>query len=148
MTSNTDTIPSLEHATSIGNQLLRILNTTDGVANTVPLLGNMTGLFIANDIISYATTMASNMVTLNNSVSGGISNISNSAMNLIISDVQTMNNYIYSTRTSDWAFYVQSIQILEDYNKLNKFDNMGNTQTYLVNNLIGTERLKDNLANQ
>jgi hypothetical protein len=108
----------------------------------------MTGLFIANDIISYATTMASNMVTLNNSVSGGISNISNSAMNLIISDVQTMNNYIYSTRTSDWAFYVQSIQILEDYNKLNKFDNMGNTQTYLVNNLIGTERLKDNLANQ
>mgnify|MGYP000040905044 CR=1 FL=1 len=41
-----------------------------------------------------ATTMASNMVTLNNSVSGGISNISNSAMNLIISDVQTMNNYI------------------------------------------------------
>jgi hypothetical protein len=25
---------------------------------------------------------------------------------------------------------------------------MGNTQTYLVNNLIGTERLKDNLANQ
>lgn len=148
MTSNTDTIPSLEHATSIGNQLLRILSTTDGVANTVPLLGNMTGLFIANDIISYATTMASNMVTLNNSVSGGISNISNSAMNLIISDVQTMNNYIYSTRTSDWAFYVQSIQILEDYNKLNKFDNMGNTQMYLVNNLIGTERLKDNLANQ
>lgn len=148
MTSNTDTIPSLEHATSIGNQLLRVLNSTDGVANTVPLLGNMTGLFIANDIISYTTTMASDMSILNNSVSGGISNISNSAMNLIISDVQTMNSYISSTRTSDWAFYVQSIQILDDYNKVSKFDNMGNTQTYLVNNLIGTDRLKSNLANQ
>ena len=148
MTSNTDIIPSLDHATSIGNQLLRILSTTDGVANTVPLLGNMTSLFIANDIISYTTTMASNMVTLNNSVSGGISNISNSAMNLIISDVQTMNSYISSRRTSDWAFYVQSIQILDDYNKVSKFDNMGNTQTYLVNNLIGTDRLKTNLANQ
>jgi hypothetical protein len=148
MTSNTDIIPSLDHATSIGNQLLRILSTTDGVSNTVPLLGNMTSLFIANDIISYTTTMASNMITLNNSVSGGISNISNSAMNLIISDVQTMNSYISSRRTSDWAFYVQSIQILDDYNKVSKFDNMGNTQTYLVNNLIGTDRLKTNLANQ
>jgi hypothetical protein len=148
MTSNTDTIPSLDHATSIGNQLLRVLSTTDGVANTVPLLGNMTSLFIANDIISYTTTVASNMVVLNNSVSGGISNISNSAMNLIISDVQTMNNYIALRRTSDCAFYVRSIQILDDYNKVSKFDNMGNTQTYLVNNLIGTDRLKNNLANQ
>lgn len=148
MTSNTDTIPSLDHATSIGNQLLRILSTTDDVANTVPLLGNMTSLFIANDIISYTTTMNSNMITLNNSVSGGISNISNSAMNLIISDVQTMNNYIALRRTSDWAFYTRSIQILDDYNKVSKFDSMGNTQTYLVNNLIGTERLKNNLANQ
>lgn len=147
MTSNTDIIPSLEHATSIGNQLLRILSTTDGVSNTVPLLGNMTGLFVANDIISYTTTLASDIVKLNNSVSGGISNISNSAMNLIISDVQTMNNFIASTRTSDWAFYVQSIQILNDYNKVSKFNNMGNTQTYLVNNLIGTDRLKNNLAN-
>ena len=148
MTSNTDTIPSLDHATSIGNQLLRVLSTTDDVSNTVPLLGNMTSLFIANDIISYTTTMNSNMITLNNSVSGGISNISNSAMNLIISNVQTMNNYIALRRTSDWAFYTRSIQILDDYNKVSKFDSMGNTQTYLVNNLIGTDRLKNNLANQ
>jgi hypothetical protein len=108
----------------------------------------MTSLFIANDIISYTTTVASNMVVLNNSVSGGISNISNSAINLIISDVQTMNNSIALRRTSDCAFYVRSIQILDDYNKVSKFDNMGNTQTYLVNNLIGTDRLKNNLANQ
>lgn len=149
MTSNTDTIPSLEHATSIGNQLLRILNSTDAVSNTVPLLGNMTSLFIANDLVTYNATLQSNMTILNNSKNSGtgISNVSSNTMNSIVLDVQTMNSYIASCRTSDWAFYKQSIQILNDYNKVSKFDNMGNTQSYLVNNLIGTDRLKSNLAN-
>lgn len=148
MTSNTDIIPSLEHATSIGNQLLRVLSSTDQVANTVPLLGNMTSLFVTDDLVTYNSTIMDDMVALNNSVSGGISNISVSAMNTIVSHVETVNNFVALRRTSDWAFYAQSIQILNDYNKVSKFDNMGNTQTYLVNNLIGTDRLKSNLANQ
>jgi len=149
MTSNTDIIPSLEHATSIGNQLLRILNSTDAVSNTVPLLGNMTSLFIVNDLTTYNTTMYSNMIILNNSKNAGtgVSNVTSDAMNSIVISVQTMNAYISGCRTSDWAFYKQSIQILNDYNKVSKFDNLGNTQSYLVNNLIGTDRLKSNLAN-
>lgn len=147
MTSNTDTIPSLDFSTSIGNQLLRIVNTTDGVTNTSPLLGSMTSLFIVDDMTTNNATLQSDMVTLTNSVVGSNSNISYSAMNAIVSHVESMNTYISTRRTSDWSFYARSVQIIKDYNVLSRFDTMGNTQLYLVNNLIGTDRLVNNLAN-
>ena len=147
MTSNTDTIPSLDYASSVGNQLLRLLNSTDNVSNTVPLLGNMTSLFIVDDLIANTITISTDSQTMNSTTTLGVSNISNTTMNLIVSHIETINTYISLRRTSDWAFYKQSVQILNDYNKVSKFDNMGNTQSYLVNNLIGTDRLIQDLAN-
>lgn len=147
MTSNTDTVPSLDYATSVGNQLLRLLNATDEVSNTVPLLGNMTSLFIIDDLLANTVTMSTDSQTMNASTILGYSNISNSAMNVIVSHIESINTYISLRRTSDWSFYTQSVKLLNDYNKVSKFDNMGNTQSYLVNNLIGTDRLKENLAN-
>ena len=68
-------------------------------------------------------------------------------LNTITVDLNTVYNYIFSTRTNDWNFYINSSQIVSDYISLNKLENMGGTQKYLANNLIGTDRLKENIAN-
>lgn len=140
MTSNNDIIPSLESATSIGNYLLRIVNTTDSVSNTVPLLGNMTALFIKDDLIANSTTISGYPATITSTSTAA-------ELNIITDTLNTVNNYIYTTRTNDWNFYSTSSVIIKEYLTLNKIENMGGTQKYLANTLIGTDRLKENLAN-
>lgn len=149
ITANTDIVPTLSMATSIGNQLLRIVNATDGVTNTTPLLGSMTSLFIVDDLVANNTTLKNDFIVLNNNynISNANCTISSADMNVIVSHVEQTKNYMNLRRTSDFAFYAQSVVIMKDYQKLSNFDNMGNTQTTLVNTLIGTDRLKNNLAN-
>ena len=44
-------------------------------------------------------------------------------------------------RTGDVTFYYNSKTIVDEYNTLKTFNNMGQTQTDMVTNLIGTEKL-------
>lgn len=147
--AHTDVVPTLKMATSVGNQLLRIVNATDGVTNTTPLLGSMTSLYIVDDLVANNTTLKNDFIVLNShyDISNSNCTISVADMDYIVSHVETLKNYMTLRRTSDWAFYAQSLVIMNDYQKLSTFDNMGNTQTTLVNTLIGTDRLKNNLAN-
>jgi hypothetical protein len=78
---------------------------------------------------------------------GGISSLTANQINLIITHVQTANTLVSTRRYHDWNFYEKSYQILSDYYFVKKFTNMGNTSTYLVNNLIGTDIIKTNIAN-
>jgi hypothetical protein len=50
-------------------------------------------------------------------------------------------------RTHDENFYINSGSILEEYNELKKFKAPGSSETNIINEYIGTTRLKNNLAN-
>jgi len=146
MTSNSDTIPSLSTSTSIGNQLLRIVNVTDGVQNTTPMLGSMTSLFIGNEVNANVSMVNTKLSILNSSaVPNGKSYISNSAILSIRTDLEAFNTFISYRRVSDWNFFSNAVNIVIDTTKVTSFNNVGNTQNYLIQNLIGTDRLKSNL---
>lgn len=148
MTSNTDTIPSLDSATSIGNFLLRVVSVSDKIQNTTPLLGSMTCLFIGEEVNSNVYTVNTNLTTLNNSDNGsGVSNVTQAQVLTINTNLENLNNYMYYRRTSDWNFFTNATSIVLDTVTVSVFNNLGNTQLYLINNLIGTETLKNNLAN-
>lgn len=147
MTSNQDTIPCLDSATSIGNYLLRILSTTDQISNTTPMLGSLTSLFINTELTANSAMLYNDLLTLQGSIVLGNSTISLAQYNSIVANVTSVTNYTNLRRTSDWAFFVNARTMVMNTMSLNKFDNMGNTQSYLVDNLIGTDRLKQNLAN-
>ena len=149
MTSNQDTIPSLESATSVGNYLLRVLSTTDGLSNTTPMLGSLTSLFINDDLVANSTAIYNDYITLTSSVSGVNGNcwISSSDLAVINTRIADLNNYITLRRTSDWSFFTNARTMVMNSITLGKFDTVGNTQSYLIDNLIGTDRLKQNLAN-
>ena len=147
MTSNQDTIPSLDSATSVGNYLLRVLSTTDGLSNTTPMLGSLTSLFINTQLTANSVMLYNDLLTLQGSIVAGNSEITLTQYNNIVANVNSVTSYTNLRRTSDWTFFTNARTMVMNAIKLSKFDNLGNTQTYLVNNLIGTDRLKQNLAN-
>jgi hypothetical protein len=146
-TETSDTIPTYDMATSYGQQLLRITNVSDGVQNAAPMLGSLTSLFIGNQLASNNTTIYNDRITLDSSIVGGNCNLTSAQVNTIISHISTANALLYTRRTHDWTFYTQARGIVNDYNFVSRFTPMGNTQSNLVENLIGTSTLKSNLAN-
>lgn len=148
VTSNQDTIPSLDSATAVGNYLLRVLNTTDGLSNTTPMLGSLTSLFINTELAANSVMLYNELLTLQGSLDiNGNSAISLTAYNKIVANVTSVTSYTNLRRSSDWSFFTNARTMVMNSINLNKFDNLGNTQTYLINNLIGTDRLKQNIAN-
>jgi hypothetical protein len=145
---STETIPNYDMAVSIGQQLLRITNATDNVSNTTPMLGSFTSLFIGPELTANNTTIRNNLITMESlTAPNGNCYMSNTQAVSIAADINSAYNLVRTRRLHDWNFYSNSVQILNDYLFLDRFNNLGNTQLYLVNNLIGTETLVNNLAN-
>jgi len=143
--SNTAAFPDLNSGLNVGRQILQIVNKSDGVQNNVPILGNFTSLYIANTISDSTTKIRNDYITLANSFIGANSNITNSAMNTIISDVQVFTNEINARTSGDITFYTNSYEILNEYSYILQFSNTGATQNSLIE-IVGTDKLKDDLG--
>ena len=154
--------PDYQKAVSLGQQLLQLVNVTDGVQNASPLLGSMTSLFIGDELASNLTIITSDLQALNATirqvvvVGGGdppsntfyYSNITAANANTIMSHFATANTMLRVRREHDWDFYRNGVSIVNDYFKVDSLGRLGNTQNYLVNNLIGTDRyISNTLAN-
>jgi hypothetical protein len=157
-TSNVAThFPDYDKAVSAGEQILMLTNATDGVSNTVPLLGNFTSLFISDEITANANNIINDIITVRNSVrvvvvsedpptSSNVSNLSAGLITTITANIAAANTLLSTRRLHDWNFFRNSINILEDYNKMNQLGRVGNTQKYLINNLVGTDKYKNNVG--
>jgi hypothetical protein len=143
--SNTAAYPDYSSALNVGRQILQLVNKSDGVQNNVPILGNFTSLYIANTISDSTTAIRNDYITLANSFSGANSNISNSAMNVIISNIQFFSNTVNARVSGDITFYTNSYEIVNEYNYISQFSNLGATQNNLIE-IIGTDKLKDDLG--
>jgi hypothetical protein len=147
--SDTSKYPDLNSSLAIGRQMLNITNKSDGIQNNTPILGNFTSLYVGNTLSALSIAITNDYITLNNSISlvsgNATSNISNAAMNVIISDVQTLQTLIDTRRTSDWLFYQNSRAVLNDYQTELQFSNIGYTQNNLIT-LIGTPKLHSELG--
>lgn len=137
VTSEDANIPNYDLATAVGTQILKITNVTDDVANATPMLGSMTSLFIGEELASNNTILLNNYNLLVNSA------ITESAA---LANVNMANTMIATRRTGDWSFYTNSREILNDYIFISRFSSLGNTQSYMIQNLIGTDLLKTNLS--
>ena len=143
--------PDYDTAVQVGQNLLMLLNNTDGIQDSTPLLGSMTSLFMEDDIAANTVIITSDYPTLNSSIyldgTGNLaSNITNTQANSIISHLQTASGMLSTRRLHDWNFYQQGLILLEDSNKIDNLENVGNTQLYLINNLIGTDDYKQKLS--
>jgi hypothetical protein len=143
--------PDYDSAVQLGQDLLMLLNNTDGIQDSSPVLGNMTSLFIGDEIAANLTIITDDYPSLNASLyldvnSNVVSNITTTSANLIISHLQTASGMLNTRRLHDWNFFRQGSILLEDYSRIDKLENVGNTQIYLINNLIGTDEYKQKIS--
>lgn len=143
--------PDYDTAVQVGQNLLMLLNNTDGIQDSTPLLGSMTSLFMRDDIAANTVIITGDYPILSSTLyldgTGNLaSNITNSNANSIISHLQTASGMLSTRRLHDWNFYQQGLILLEDSNKIDNLENVGNTQLYLINNLIGTDDYKQKLS--
>lgn len=151
----TNLVPTFDAILGMGNENTMMLNKTNGIANAVGGLGAMTSLFIGdelssnNDTFVYYTNLIKTNTTSVYNPMGGWSN----TCTLTASQMETMNvafrelySGIYDRINGDWLFYQTSISVSRDYGFLSRFSHLSNTQTYLINNLVGTDYLKSKIA--
>lgn len=140
-------IPNYESAMTQGQELVRILYQTESVQNTSAILGCFTSIFTNDELTSNNGTVVNNKITLTNSYNGSTSNVSNSTLITIRSNLENINTFMYTRRTSDWNFFKKQKEVLSDYYLISKFNSFGNTENYLIQNYIGTDFLKNSLTN-
>lgn len=133
-------VPTYDYAVSYGRQALNILYQTDEIANAIPILGSFTSLFIENELESINTSLSNVSISAGSTteeVTGATANI-NSTITLI-----------RERRLHDWAFYANVKNLVSDYVKLKKLGSAAKSNTeYSLNQLIGTDEYKQNLAIQ
>jgi hypothetical protein len=158
--SDTTLLPHYDTAISTGKVLMYLVYQSDGVQNNAPIMGSFTSLFIKDDLtVKYNTisgypTLIANSISANTYLDGGgntvtelVSNLTNTQISTIITNISALGNTMTTRRTHDENFYINSGSILEEYNELKKFKAPGSSETNIINDYIGTTRLKNNLTN-
>jgi|694.fasta_scaffold05126_26 hypothetical protein len=153
----TDNInPYLDMAMSFGRTAMYITQQTDGITNNAPIMGSFTSLMIEPQLIANNNTL----LTYKNQVEGSInmsfdivlqqnvhtSNLTTQQITNINTHITNLNDYMQTRRIADIDFYSNVKYFIEGYNKTKKLNNMGETEKYLIMNLIGTEKAKTRIS--
>ena len=144
--------PVYDTIKGLGTQTTMILNSTDGVSNAVGMLGCMTSLFIGDELTANVTQVQQANTDISNGLiqtffPPGVScNISADMCNSINVALNGLSTMVYDRINGDWYFYQSAGSVSKDSSFLNQFSSLSNTQDYLIKNLIGTDKLKANLA--
>lgn len=133
--------PYRQSALGYGKFLIYLTFQTDGITNTSPALGSFTSLFINDLLESNNTIIYNDFITLNNSITAGNSSLSGSAVNTIITHIETVNTMVNTRKNHDVQFFQNSAQVLNDFSTVSEFSNMGELDSGLVNNYIGSDKL-------
>jgi hypothetical protein len=140
------TNPYYETAISYGKTALYITNQTDNITNTSPILGSFGSILIGPQISNQSNTIYPYIALIANSISGDPEVGQNTSLtvaqiNQIVSDISNTNTLLSSQRSADVAFYGNLKTFSDKYNTVRQFSSLGETQTYLFNNFIGTNKL-------
>jgi len=149
------TTPHYNTATAQGKMLSYITNQTDGVQNSSVMLGAFTSVTLGNTLANLYSTMSNLTIVLQNSLSfyerGDppvtyyTSNISTANAQALQNVVSTINFIMSYYPAQDSQFFQNSANVIRDYGTVSQFNNLGQSQSYLINNFIGTPTLINNL---
>ena len=142
-------------AVSTGKMLAYLTSQSGGIANNSTITGMFTSVTLANTLtplvanLTFYSAILANSITIGTGGGGGaLSNTSNiSLVNAqSLSDVIGSINYIVNKYpTQDQAFYVNAKQVVADFNSVKQFSNLGGSENFLLNNYIGTTKLKSRI---
>ena len=153
-TSAIYTSPYKDPAIGYGKSAMYIVNQTDGIVNTAPILGSFTSLFVGPQINANSSIISTYYNIINYSITvttdGGGNTIHTS--NLSLSVVTTIDNQLANTtiflanrENHDKNYYANLKAVSEDYQELRKLQNLGESESTLIEDFIGTDKLLSRL---
>jgi hypothetical protein len=135
--------PYYNIAMGLGKTAMYITNQTDNITNTSPILGSFTSILIGPQIKTANTTLASDLITLTSAVTGNT--ISNTLISTIVTDIVNTNTLLSARQSADVTYFGNLRTFVNNYNTTKKFTNMGETETFLINNFVGTDKIKSRI---
>jgi hypothetical protein len=162
---DTSLLPHYDTAMSIGKSLNYVVNQSDGIQNNSVIMGSFTSILVEEDltafrdkITGYPALIEASVYTEtvlefqdppgeNVEVTRYYSTLSPAQISAIQTDVSAISNFMTTRRTHDENFFTKSKEVMDDFSKLRKFKDMGQTENNLTRNFIGTEKLLNKLGN-
>jgi hypothetical protein len=136
--------PFYTTAIAYGINALYITNQTDGIINNSPILGSFTSILVGPQISANANTISPYVTLISHSIDSlsNTSNLTAGQITQINNDLSNTNSLLSSRRTADFTYYSNLKTFINNYNIVKGIGNMGETEKYLANNFIGTDKLK------
>lgn len=149
-------VPHYQTATGYGTLLSYLTNQTDGIQNNSPVIGCFTSLYTQNTLDPLVANTTPLLVILKNSITHSViltptysesysSNISLANAQSLDNNMAAIFNTMYVSRTSDTTFFQNSQAVVNDYNHVSQFTNMGQSQSQLIQERIGSPKLLSRL---
>ena len=156
--------PYMDMAMSVGRTAMYITYQTDGITNNAPIMGSFTSLMIGpqlnsnNDVFltykqEFANSITITTVTTTDPETGNsistitaTSNLSSQQLTTLNTQMNKIKDFMNQRRVADVDFYNNVKYFVDGYNKTKRLNNVGETEKYLINNLIGTEKAKSRIA--
>ena len=154
--------PHYELSIGYGKMIMYIVNQTDGIQNNSPMIGSFGSIFAANVISANANTFLSYAQLYSQTITTIIttegdppvttitytSNISLSDAQSLFNVANNLNNLMTTYMAQDKQFYQNTRTLSDNFHKVSGFNSMGQTETDLIMNHIGTDKIKTRLASQ
>jgi hypothetical protein len=148
-------LPHYDIALGVGKSIMYLINQADGIANNAPVLGSFTSVFIEKElnekyeiIKDYPQIVSASISCTTsgdeNSVTTCSSNLTSQQITNIVANVNYFNITFETRRIHDENFFTNSKIITDDYQKMRRFKNMGESERELTNNYLGTPKLLAN----
>jgi hypothetical protein len=143
--------PYLNQAIGAGRTALYITNQTDEIQNTSPIMGNFTSLLIEPQMAANSEILTTYKQQVQNSItiispSSSTTNLTSTQITTITNHINKINDFMNLRRIADIDFYANLRYFIDAYNKTKRLNNVGETEKYLSNNLIGTDKSKSRIA--
>jgi len=157
---NTSELPHYDIAIGMAKTVMMIVYQADGIQNNAPMIGTFTSLFIEQEIVDKLETINNypeliestielfeETVNINDEpvvISYYASNLSDEEIQNISNNITSITTLFDTRRTHDENFYASTTILLEKFEEMKRYKDLGETENNLINNYIGTDRLKAN----
>jgi hypothetical protein len=153
-----NTLPYYQNAINLGKTALYLTNQTDGITNNSPIMGSFTSILIGPQIKAaslklapYPNLLSASLITSSgtdidgNPTSSTTSNLPASQLNQITADLNYTAALLSNRQVADVNFFNNLKSFSDKYQTVKQFSNMGDSQYYLINNFIGSDKLKSRI---
>lgn len=140
------TSPHYQLATGYGKIMMFLTNESDGIVDNSPIIGSFGSILAANAINSNANTFLTLSQSYVNSINvTSYSNLSLSTAQTLSDTANNIQNLMTTYRTQDISFFNNSKAVMDSYSAVSGFSRLGQTETDLIMNHIGTDKIKSRL---